>query len=97
LAAVESILGGRFNVCLSSVRNQVNVLYKDSVRLAQRLVELGKQNWDLASYPVEPHGFGEPSSWLDEYRRVLELFESHLSMTARNTDDLSKGFRYIPV
>ena len=56
-----------------------NVLYKDSVRLAQRLIELGKQNWALASYPVEPHGFREPSSWLDEYRRILELFETHLN------------------
>jgi dipeptidyl aminopeptidase/acylaminoacyl peptidase len=52
-----------------------NVLYQDSVRLAQRLIELGKTDWEMASYPVEPHGFKEPASWLDEYRRVLELFE----------------------
>ncbi len=55
-----------------------NVFYKDSVRLAQRLIELKKTGWELASYPVEPHGFREPSSWLDEYRRILDLFEAHL-------------------
>ena len=55
-----------------------NVFYQDSVRLAQRLIELGKENWELASYPIEAHGFREPSSWLDEYRRILKLFETHL-------------------
>jgi dipeptidyl aminopeptidase/acylaminoacyl peptidase len=55
-----------------------NVFFKDSVRLVQRLIELGKTNWELAVYPVESHGFREPSSWLDEYRRILKLFESHL-------------------
>ncbi|HKX45210.1 MAG TPA: prolyl oligopeptidase family serine peptidase, partial [Planctomycetota bacterium] len=55
-----------------------NVLAKDSVRLAQRLIELGKTDWELALFPVEPHGFREPTSWLDEYRRILELFEEHL-------------------
>jgi dipeptidyl aminopeptidase/acylaminoacyl peptidase len=55
-----------------------NVFFKDSVRLVQRLIELGKTNWELAVYPVESHGFREPSSWLDEYRRILQLFESHL-------------------
>jgi len=55
-----------------------NVLAKDSIRLAQRLIELGKTDWELALYPVEPHGFREPSSWLDEYRRILALFESRL-------------------
>jgi dipeptidyl aminopeptidase/acylaminoacyl peptidase len=55
-----------------------NVFYKDSVRLAQRLIELQKTGWELASYPIEAHGFREPSSWLDEYRRILRLFETHL-------------------
>jgi dipeptidyl aminopeptidase/acylaminoacyl peptidase len=55
-----------------------NVFYKDSVRLAQRLIELKKADWELAAYPIEPHGFREPTSWLDEYRRILELFEAHL-------------------
>jgi dipeptidyl aminopeptidase/acylaminoacyl peptidase len=56
----------------------VNVHFSDVVRLAQRLIELGKTDWEMAVYPVEDHGFVEPSSWTDEYRRILELFERHL-------------------
>ncbi|MEM7517565.1 MAG: prolyl oligopeptidase family serine peptidase, partial [Planctomycetota bacterium] len=55
-----------------------NVLAKDSIRLAQRLIELGKRDFELALYPMEPHGFVEPESWLDEYRRIHELFREHL-------------------
>ncbi len=55
-----------------------NVLFQDTVRLVQRLIELGKEDWELAIYPVEPHSFREPSSWLDEYRRIFKLFETHL-------------------
>lgn len=55
-----------------------NVHFQDVVRLAQRLIELGKDNWELAVYPVENHGFVEPSSWTDEYKRILKLFETHL-------------------
>lgn len=57
----------------------VNVHYQDIVRLTQRLIELGKTGWELASYPVEDHGFVRPSSWTDEYRRIFELFETHLA------------------
>lgn len=53
-----------------------NVHYQDVVRLAQRLIELEKENWELAVYPLEDHGFVEPSSWTDEYRRILKLFEA---------------------
>lgn len=56
-----------------------NVHFSDVVRLAQRLIELGKRNWEMAVYPVENHGFAEPSSWTDEYRRILELFERHIN------------------
>jgi dipeptidyl aminopeptidase/acylaminoacyl peptidase len=56
----------------------VNVHYQDVVRLTQRLIELGKTDWELASYPVENHGFTRPSSWADEYRRIFELFERTL-------------------
>lgn len=55
-----------------------NVQYQDVVRLSQRFIELGKTNWDLIGYPIEPHGFVETSSWTDEYRRILELFEEEL-------------------
>ena len=56
-----------------------NVHFSDVVRLAQRLIELGKTNWEMAVYPVEDHGFVEPASWTDEYRRILMLFERHLN------------------
>jgi dipeptidyl aminopeptidase/acylaminoacyl peptidase len=55
-----------------------NVLFQDSVRLAQRLIELRKENWELAAYPVENHGFERASSWADEYKRILKLFEDNL-------------------
>ena len=56
----------------------VNVHFQDSVRLAQRLIELRKENWELAVYPVEDHGFIEETSWADEYKRILKLFDQHL-------------------
>ena len=55
-----------------------NVHFQDIVRLSQRLIELGKENWQLAVYPVERHGFTEPSSWTDEYKRIFNLFETNL-------------------
>ncbi|MGH9350355.1 MAG: prolyl oligopeptidase family serine peptidase [Vicinamibacterales bacterium] len=56
----------------------VNVHFQDSVRLAQRLIELRKENWELAAYPVEDHGFVKETSWADEYKRILKLFDLHL-------------------
>ena len=58
-----------------------NVHFQDTVRLAQRLIELRKRNWEVAIYPVENHGFREPSSWADEYSRILKLFEENLKGT----------------
>lgn len=55
-----------------------NVQFQDVVRLQQRLIELGKTQWELAAYPVESHGFKESYSWHDEYRRIYELFQTHL-------------------
>ena len=55
-----------------------NVHFQDSVRLVQRLIELRKEDWELAVYPVEDHGFVEAASWADEYKRILKLFETHL-------------------
>ena len=65
----------------------VNVHFQDSVRLAQRLIELRKDNWELALYPVEDHGFVEETSWADEYKRILKLFEQHL----KNGDTNGRG------
>ena len=55
-----------------------NVFFQDTVRLAQRLIELKKTNWNVAMYPVEAHAFTEPDSWYDEYRRIYELFTEEL-------------------
>ncbi len=55
-----------------------NVLFQDVVRLTQRLIELEKENWEVAMYPLEGHAFREPSSWTDEYTRIFKLFEENL-------------------
>jgi len=56
-----------------------NVAFQDTVRLVQRLIELGKTDlFQTAIYPVEPHAFKEPASWVDEYRRIYRLFETYL-------------------
>lgn len=55
-----------------------NVQFQDVVRLSQRFIELGKKDWDLAVYPVESHGFKETYSWVDEYTRILNLFNETL-------------------
>lgn len=69
-------LKGHLLICHGMV--DVNVHFQDAVRLSQRLIELGKDNWELAVYPMEDHGFVEPSSWTDEYKRILKLFDSTL-------------------
>jgi dipeptidyl aminopeptidase/acylaminoacyl peptidase len=70
-------LKGALLMCHGMV--DVNVHFQDIVRLSQRLIELKKENWELAVYPVEDHGFVEPSSWTDEYKRILKLFEANLN------------------
>jgi len=69
-------LQGNLLICNGMI--DVNVHYQDVVKLTQRLIELEKDNWELASYPLEDHGFVEPSSWTDEYKRILKLFETIL-------------------
>ncbi len=55
-----------------------NVHFQDTVRLVERLIELGKDNWEVAIYPKEDHEFKHAWSWTDEYNRVLRLFEENL-------------------
>lgn len=69
-------LKGALLICHGMV--DTNVHFQDVVRLTQRLIELGKDNWELAVYPLENHGFVEPSSWTDEYKRIYKLFEENL-------------------
>jgi dipeptidyl aminopeptidase/acylaminoacyl peptidase len=56
-----------------------NVHFQDVVRLSQKLIELGKDNWSVAFYPLESHGFVEASSWTDEYKRIYNLFRENLT------------------
>ncbi|MCS5489609.1 S9 family peptidase [Algoriphagus limi] len=70
--------GLKGNLLMAHGMLDVNVHFQDVVRLSQRLIELGKDNWEMAIYPVEDHGFVEPSSWTDEYKRILKLFNSTL-------------------
>jgi dipeptidyl aminopeptidase/acylaminoacyl peptidase len=55
-----------------------NVFFQDSVLLVQRLIELKKEDFEIAIYPLDPHGFVHPESWLDEYRRIFKLMERHV-------------------
>lgn len=77
-------LKGALLICHGIV--DTNVHFQDSVRLAQRLIELRKDNWELAVYPVENHSFTEKTSWADEYRRILKLFEDKLRSRAPSPD-----------
>jgi dipeptidyl aminopeptidase/acylaminoacyl peptidase len=54
------------------------VLFEDSMRLYQRLIELHKDDFTLSPYPLDRHGFSNADSWLDEYKRIYRLFEAHL-------------------
>lgn len=55
-----------------------NVQFQDVVRLCQRFIELERDSYEMAIYPIEPHGFKHGSSWFDEYKRILKLFENNL-------------------
>ena len=79
-------LKGALLICHGMV--DTNVHFQDSVRLAQRLIELRKENWELAAYPVENHGFTEETSWADEYKRILKLFDDNLRSRGAKGDQL---------
>lgn len=56
-----------------------NVFFIDTVHITQRLIELKNPNFQVAFYPVEHHGFKRADSWLDEYRRIFKLFQTHVA------------------
>lgn len=76
-------LQGKLLICHGMLDD--NVFFQDTVRLAQRLIELKKENWEVALYPVEAHGFKEATSWLDEYRRIDRLFRETLETSPAAT------------
>ena len=43
--------------------------------IRQRLIDFEKNNWDPAPEPMKDHGFEDPSSWTDEYKRIYEQLE----------------------
>jgi dipeptidyl aminopeptidase/acylaminoacyl peptidase len=55
-----------------------NVLFEDSIRLYERLIELHKDNFTISPYALDRHGFTNADSWLDEYKRIYRLFEANL-------------------
>ena len=66
-------LAGPLLICHGMIDD--NVLFEDSVRLYQRLIELHKNDVTLAPYPLDRHAFSHADSWLDEYKRIFALFE----------------------
>jgi dipeptidyl aminopeptidase/acylaminoacyl peptidase len=74
-------LKGNLLICHGMV--DMNVQFQDSVRVVQRLIDLGKKNWEVAPYPLEDHSFTRPSSWTDEYNRIFNLFERTIGTKRR--------------
>jgi dipeptidyl aminopeptidase/acylaminoacyl peptidase len=74
-------LKGALLICHGMV--DVNVNFQDTVRLVEKLIELRKENWEVAPYPVEDHGFEREESWADEYKRILKLFVTNLKPEMR--------------
>jgi dipeptidyl aminopeptidase/acylaminoacyl peptidase len=69
-------LEGALLICHGVV--DTNVHYQDTVRLVQRLIDLRKENWSVAFYPMEDHTFARATSWADEYKRIFKLFQENL-------------------
>ena len=78
-------LKGALLICHGMV--DTNVHFQDTVRLVQRLIELRKENWELAVFPVEDHAFVEPTSWADEYKRMFKLFQDNLKPPSRASSE----------
>ena len=87
-------LKGALLICHGMVDTNVN--FQDSVRLAEKLIELRKENWEIAPYPVEDHGFEREASWADEYKRILKLFVENLKPGNGVTRTSSKATSQTP-
>ncbi|WP_045738411.1 S9 family peptidase [Xanthomonas sp. MUS 060] len=77
-SAIEYASGLRDHLLIAHGMVDDNVFFKDSIDMTQKLIELHKDNWEIAPYPLERHGFTRADSWLDEYKRILKLFEQEL-------------------
>ena len=69
-------LKGNLLICHGVV--DTNVHYQDTMRLVERLIDLRKETFAVAPFPVENHGFTRETSWADEYKRIYALFKSAL-------------------
>jgi dipeptidyl aminopeptidase/acylaminoacyl peptidase len=57
-----------------------NVHVQDTIQLVEQLMRYDKTEYfELMLYPAERHGFQRPTSWEDEYERILALFEKELN------------------
>lgn len=54
-----------------------NVFVQDTIRLMERLIDLGKE-FDAMLYPSQDHAFADGRHWVDEYRRIERLMVQHL-------------------
>lgn len=75
---IEFASGLQGSLLLAAGMQDNNVFFQDTVLLVQRLIELQKEDFEIAIYPLDPHGFERADSWLDEYRRIFKLFETTL-------------------
>ncbi len=76
---IEFASGLEGSLLLAAGMQDNNVFFQDTVLLVQRLLELQKENFEIAIYPLDPHVFERADSWLDEYRRIFKLFETTLN------------------
>jgi dipeptidyl aminopeptidase/acylaminoacyl peptidase len=81
-------LKGALLICHGMVDTNVN--FQDTVRLVEKLIELRKENWQVAPYPVEDHAFDREASWADEYKRILKLFVDNLKPQSRAANNALK-------
>lgn len=58
--------------------NDPNVVFEHTTRLMRRIMELGKENWEVAPYPEKTHVLEDPISLTDQYKRIFRLFEENL-------------------
>ena len=75
---IEYAAGLQDNLLIAHGMMDDNVFFQDSINMTQRLIELQKDNWSVAPYPLERHGYTRADSWLDQYKRILKLFETTL-------------------
>lgn len=67
---------GRPLLLLHGLRDD-NVFAQDTIRLVEKLIQHEKP-FDLMLYPSQKHGFTDPESWLDQYRRIESMMVEHL-------------------